>query len=65
MSDRITLTLHAPLARPLAADAIVPDRFAALSAQEISALELWDGRTPVALGDVFTVSGERSSSVLL
>ena len=65
MSDRITLTLRSALARPLAADAIVPDRFAALSAQEIAALELWDGRTPIALGDVFTVSGERSGSVLL
>jgi formylmethanofuran dehydrogenase subunit C len=65
MSDRITLTLRAPLARALDADALASDRLAALSAQEISALELWDGRTAVALGDVFAVSGDRSPSVLL
>jgi formylmethanofuran dehydrogenase subunit C len=65
MSDRITLTLRAPLARPLSASEIVPDRLATLAAKEIAALELWDGRAPIALGDVFTVSGERSSNVVL
>ena len=65
MSDRITLTLRAPLARPLSAGAIAPDRFAGLSSQEIAATELWDGRTPISLGDVFTVTGERASSVVL
>ena len=63
MSDRITLTLRAPLVRPLSAVAIAPDRFAGLSSQEISSLELWSGRTPIALGDVFTVSGERATVV--
>lgn len=65
MSDRITLTLRAPLARPLDADVIAPERLAALGAQEISALELRDGRATVPLGDVFTVTGERSSSLVL
>ena len=65
MSERITLTLRAPLARPLSASAIAPDRFAGLSAKEIAELQLWDGRTPVALGDVFTVSGDRSATVVL
>jgi formylmethanofuran dehydrogenase subunit C len=65
MSDRITLTLRAPLERPLDADAIAADRFAALDAQEISALRLWDGRNSVALGDVFSVNGERSQTVVL
>jgi len=65
MSDRITLTLRTSLAHPLSAGAIAPDHFAGLTAQEIAALELWDGRTPVALGDVFTVDGEHSSNVLL
>jgi formylmethanofuran dehydrogenase subunit C len=65
MSDRITLTLRAPLAHPLSASAIAPDRFAGLSTQEIAALELWDARTPITLGDVFTVSGERSPNVVL
>jgi formylmethanofuran dehydrogenase subunit C len=65
MSDRITLTLRAPLTRPLDADAIAPDRFAGLGAQEVSALELWDGRTAVALGDVFAVAGDRSSTLVI
>jgi formylmethanofuran dehydrogenase subunit C len=65
MSDRITLTLRAPIAHPLDADAIAPDRLAALDAHEISALRLWDGRNAVSLGDVFTVAGDRSSNVVL
>lgn len=65
MSDRITLTLRAPLERPLDAEAIAADRFATLGAQEISALRLWDGRSSIALGDVFSVSGDRSQSVVL
>jgi formylmethanofuran dehydrogenase subunit C len=65
MSDRITLTLRAPLARPLVADAIAADRFASLDAAQISALELWDGRTAIALGDVFAVDGDRSPNVVL
>jgi formylmethanofuran dehydrogenase subunit C len=65
MSDRITLTLRAPLERPLDAEAIAADRFAALGAQEIAALQLWDGRNAVALGDVFSVNGERSQRVVL
>ncbi len=65
MTDRITLTLRTRLERPLDADAIAPDRFSALDASGISALQLWDGRNPVALGDVFTVTGERSQMVVL
>jgi formylmethanofuran dehydrogenase subunit C len=65
MSDRITLTLRAPLDRALDADAIAADRFGTLSAQEISALPLWDGRDSVALGDVFSVAGERTQTVVL
>jgi formylmethanofuran dehydrogenase subunit C len=65
MSDRITLTLRAPIAHPLDADAIAPDRLAALDAHEISALRLWDGRNAVSLGDVFTVAGDHSSNVVL
>jgi formylmethanofuran dehydrogenase subunit C len=65
MSDRVTLTLRAPLERPLDADAIAADRFAALDAREISALRLWDGRNSIALGDVFSVNGDRSQTVVL
>jgi formylmethanofuran dehydrogenase subunit C len=65
MSDRITLTLRAALERPLEGDVIAPDRLAALGVQEITALPLWDGRNSIPLGDVFTVSGERSQNVVL
>ena len=65
MSDRITLTLRAPLDRPLDADVIAPDRLAALGAQEIAALPLWDGRNSVPVGDVFSVSGDHSQYVVL
>lgn len=65
MSDRISLSLRAPLARPLDAEVIAANRFASLGAAEIAALQLWDGRAAVALGDVFTITGERSSSVVL
>jgi formylmethanofuran dehydrogenase subunit C len=65
MSDRITLTLRAPLERPLDADVIAADRFAALGAHEISALRLWDGRDAITLGDVFAVGGERSQHIVI
>jgi formylmethanofuran dehydrogenase subunit C len=65
MSDRITLTLRAPLERPIDADVIAADRFAALDAQEISALRLWDGRNSIALGDVFSVNGDCAQTVVL
>jgi formylmethanofuran dehydrogenase subunit C len=65
MSDRITLTLRSPIDRALSADAIAPNCFAALGALEISALRLWDGRNSIALGDVFSVSGERAQTVVL
>lgn len=65
MSERVTLTLRAPLERPLGAECIAADRFAALSEQEIGALVLWDGRVRVALGDVFTVRGDHSPAVAI
>ena len=65
MSERITLTLRVPLTERLDADAIAPDRLAALDAKEISELQLWAGRTAVPLGDVFNVDGERSPKLML
>ena len=63
MSDRVALALRAPLTRPIGAECIAGDRFAALSADEIRALPVWDGRASVSLGEIFTVSGERSSRI--
>lgn len=65
MSDRVTLTLRAPLALPLGAECITGDRFAGLSGEEIGALQLWSGRTRIALGDVFTVRGDHSSNITI
>ena len=65
MSDRITLTLRAALARTIGAECISADRFADLSEQEIGALRLWDGHASVALGDVFAIRGDHSSSVTI
>jgi formylmethanofuran dehydrogenase subunit C len=65
MSDRVTLTLRAPLARPLEADCIVPDRFTGLSEQQIASLQLWDSRNAIALGDVFTVRGDHSPNITI
>lgn len=65
MSDRVTLTLRASLTRAIGAECIAADRFADLSEQEIGALELWDGHASVALGDVFAIRGDHSSSVTI
>jgi formylmethanofuran dehydrogenase subunit C len=63
MSDPVTLTLRAPLDMVVEAESLVPDRFATLGNREISALPVWRGREQLALGDLFQVQGERSSSV--
>jgi formylmethanofuran dehydrogenase subunit C len=75
MSDTITLTLKSVPEYRVVADAIAPDRFAAMSAAEIARVPLWVARRGpeprsaqgdphiVALGDVFSVHGERASAV--
>ena len=63
MSDVVTLTLRAPVARRLEAECITPDAFAALDEDDIARLPLWDGPQMVALGDVFQVRGGRSAAV--
>ena len=63
MSEHVTLTLRAPLAEPIDAESIVPDRLATSSEAEIGALEVWAGRRRRSLGDLFEVRGERSASV--
>jgi len=65
MSDQVVLTLRAPLEHRLEADAIVPDRFPTLGARAIAGLPVWYGGRPAALGDFFTVTGERSERVLV
>lgn len=63
MSDVVTLTLRAPLERAVEADAVTPDRLAALGAREIAELPVWEGARRLVLGDLFEVRGERASRV--
>jgi len=63
VSDVVTLTLRAPLTERIDADGLKPDRLASLSRAEMSAIELWHGRSRVPLGDLFDIDGERSSRV--
>ena len=62
MSD-VILTLRAPLARPVEAECISPDRFATASEREIAELPVWEGKRQLPLGELFAVRGERSATV--
>ncbi|HEX4574805.1 MAG TPA: formylmethanofuran dehydrogenase subunit C [Gemmatimonadales bacterium] len=63
MSAAVLLTLITPPAHALVADAVAPDRFAALSAKEIAALPVLHGGRPAELGDFFQVRGERTAAL--
>lgn len=63
MSDAVVLSLTRALDHPLVADCIVPDRFAALTTKEIATLRVTHGGRTARLGDFFSVTGERSSSL--
>jgi formylmethanofuran dehydrogenase subunit C len=63
VSDRITLSLRAPLDSRLEAECVSADRLAALSEREISGLPVWVGRQSARLGDFFDVRGDHSSRV--
>ena len=65
MSDTIVLSLTRAPDFTLVADAIVPDRFAALTAKDIASLPVLHGGRPAQLGDFFRVTGERSTRVRL
>lgn len=60
MSDAVVLTLKGRLAAALDMSGISPDRCANLDNAGIAALPLWMGGSRVALGDLFTVRGERA-----
>src|SRR4030095_15700044 len=65
MTD-IVLTLRAALAQATDLSRVVPDRFAELSNSDLGNLPVWSAavpRTPLRLGDLFAIEGERSSSV--
>jgi formylmethanofuran dehydrogenase subunit C len=63
MSDTITLTLRAPLTEAIAVDGFAADRFGVVSGSELLALPAWAGSRRATLGDFFTVTGEKSTTV--
>lgn len=65
MSEAIVLSLTQAPAHALVADCVVPDRFAALTTNEIASLGVFHGGRTARLGDFFKVTGERSSNVRL
>jgi len=60
VSDIIRLVLRASIDQPIETDGLTPDRTAALSERDIAALPVLIGSRRAALGDFFTVDGERS-----
>ena len=65
VKDDIILHLREPTAIPIEADSITPDLFAERNRSEIEALPLFYGRRKVSLGDLFSVNGERSDSIVI
>jgi formylmethanofuran dehydrogenase subunit C len=59
----VTLTLRAPLAEHLDLDGILPSRTADLSETGIASLPVSLGGRPRALGDLFTIRGERFAHI--
>jgi formylmethanofuran dehydrogenase subunit C len=57
------LTLREAPSAPVRAEALAPDRLAALGAAEIERLEVWHGNRRSAVGDLFTVAGAASDDV--
>jgi formylmethanofuran dehydrogenase subunit C len=61
----VTLRLKEPATIPIEADSICPDNFVGRSQAEIKALPAFYGRRKVSLGDLFTVEGEDSDSIIV
>ena len=63
MSDIIRVTLRSALDQPIEVEGLTPDRTAALSEAAIAALPVFAGSRRAAVGDFFTVQGERSDRI--
>lgn len=61
----ITLVPAGPLAVPLEADAVTPDRFAGQSREAIERLPVLHGNVTARLADFFTVRGEADDAIRL
>ena len=53
----LTLTLHTRPEVPLEAEALIPERFDAMTARQVAAVAVLYGNQPAALGDFFRVEG--------
>jgi formylmethanofuran dehydrogenase subunit C len=62
---RTVLRLREPIALPVEADAISPDRFAGLDQREVAALPILRGRRWVTVDDLFSVEGEGAQDILI
>ena len=60
MSDIVRLTLRTAIDQPIEIDGLTPDRTANLTEAEIAAVSVLAGSDCAALGDFFTIQGERS-----
>ncbi len=65
MSDTITLTLRGELRETIDVAGLTPDRLSSLGEAEISALPVWVGQRQAAVGDFFSVRGERALRVAI
>ncbi len=61
----VVLSLRAALTAPLDLSGVTPDRVVELSQREIDVIEVWSGPAKVALGDLFSIQGERSPDLHL
>lgn len=61
MSDIVRLTLRGAIDQSIEIDGLTPDRVATLSEAEIAALPVVAGSRRSALGDFFSIKGERSN----
>jgi formylmethanofuran dehydrogenase subunit C len=61
----ITLVPTGPLAVPLEADAVTPDRFAGQTREAIERLPVLHGNVTARLADFFTVRGEADDAIRL
>lgn len=61
----VTLALKQPTTIPIEADAISPDNFLGRTRQEIADLPILYGRRQRRIGDLFTVEGEDSDTIIL
>ncbi len=64
-ANGVVLRLKEPSSIPIEADSISPDEFVGRSQAQIKALPVFFGRRQMALGDLFSVEGEDSDTIVV